>query len=303
MLSKLKSLTSKVASLAKNLVSKLESKLGTALKLSLGALFVAGLAYSTYIILNKEPVDPTANSVMITNLAKNSGGSGVILRSSETESIILTNAHVCKVVEKGGLVSGVAGDFMVTLYAPTAYHDLCLVQVAGNLKQHTKVATKAPMAYYEKALISGHPRLLPNVVTTGHYSGRKIIKLLAGFEPCKPEELSKDMGCAFFGVKPVIKDIESTLVTATIMAGSSGSGIYNSNMELTNLVFAGSGDLSYAFAVPFEYLRNFLDSKDFTWKAPESGGQGDMKTGKETFDQHVRRIQDVCETKRGSLPP
>src|SRR4051812_8386630 len=48
-------------------------------------------------------------NVMITNRAKTSGGTGLILKSSISESYILTNAHVCGVVEKGGLVTGDAG--------------------------------------------------------------------------------------------------------------------------------------------------------------------------------------------------
>jgi V8-like Glu-specific endopeptidase len=43
----------------------------------------------------------------------------------------------------------------------------------------------------------------------------------------------------FVGGIPDIMQYDSTLVTATIMPGSSGSGVYNENKELAGVVFAG----------------------------------------------------------------
>lgn len=189
----------------------------------------------------------------------NSGGSGVILSSSESMSYILTNSHVCQVIKNGGKVTAPGGTYTVTAYLPSAIHDLCLVYVSGNLHASAKLAQQAPDLYNGEASISGHPELLPNVITKGHYSGRMVIDVLMGMRPCSEKEAQADpLTCIFFGGYPIIKTYESNLVTATIMAGSSGSGVFNSKGELTNLAFAGSGDLSYAYVVPYEYLVNFL---------------------------------------------
>jgi len=51
------------------------------------------------------------------------------------------------------------------------------------------------------------------------------------------------------------------LVTATIMPGSSGSGVFNEDMELSGLAFAGSGDLGYAWTVPYEDMMYFLNKE------------------------------------------
>jgi hypothetical protein len=68
-------------------------------------------------------------------------------------------------------------------------HDLCLITVEGNLKAHTKVAQRAPVAYYENALVSqAIPALMPNVVTSGHFSGRKVISVMKGIKPCTAEQ-------------------------------------------------------------------------------------------------------------------
>ena len=46
----------------------------------------------------------TSSSVSIFNIAMNSGGSGVVVSSSDAQSVILTNAHICKVIQNGGIV-------------------------------------------------------------------------------------------------------------------------------------------------------------------------------------------------------
>jgi S1-C subfamily serine protease len=242
------------------LFKKIEGKLNAKAKLAIGAVALAALAFALY----PQPNDITQSSVMITNIAGNSGGTGIIISSDETHSEILTNNHVCRVVERGGLVTGRSGQFLVASYRKSQMHDLCMITVEGNLKANTKVASKAPVSYYENALVSGHPQLMPNVVTSGHFSGRKVISVMRGIKPCtdaQAQDPETAMLCLFVGGIPDIMQYDSTLVTATIMAGSSGSGVYNEKKELAGVVFAGSGDLSYGWTVPFESMKNFLDSE------------------------------------------
>jgi S1-C subfamily serine protease len=247
---------------------------------------------------------------MITNLAKNSGGTGIVMESSDNSSLVLTNSHVCHVVEKGGLVSGRAGSFMVTGYKHSHVHDLCLITVDGNLKAHTTVATRAPTPFYESASISGHPHLFPNVVTTGHFSGKDIIQIMKGIKPCTDEQKENPtlgLICLVLGGIPEIEQYESTLVTATIMPGSSGSGIYNENKELSGVVFAGSKDLSYAWTVPYEYLHHFLDreAKLLDFEAPNTTVDlaSLINSKKDTEEADVfSKLKEVCaSTNRAKL--
>lgn len=110
---------------------------------------------------------------------------------------------------------------------------------------------------------------MPNVISTGHFSGRQIIQVMTGIRACTQEELESELGvvCAFFGGIPVVKNFESVLVTATIMPGSSGSGVYNSKNELSGVVFAGSSNFGYAWTVPYEQVVNFLQSEHTHLKA------------------------------------
>lgn len=200
-------------------------------------------------------------TVMITNTKMNSGGSGLILDSSESNSQILTNGHVCEVVKNGGVVSKNNTSYQVTSYVQSKLYDLCIINVTADLGIDTVVAKKAP-AMYSPAFISGHPALLPNVITSGHVSSSKIIQVVMGFRPCTDQEMEDNpLYCVFFGGMPLIRNFQSRLVTATIMPGSSGSGIYNAKEELIGLVFAGSGQLGYAWTVPQEQVVAFLKTE------------------------------------------
>lgn len=233
------------------------------MKVGIGLALVATVSTLGYLAFT-EKTDITSSTVMITNLTERSGGSGVIISTSSTKSTVLTNGHVCEVVKNGGLVITNKGQKHIVLsYKESQRHDLCLLTVASKLPANITLSGSPP-PMYEKAIISGHPALLPNVVTEGHFSGNKVIDIFMGFKPCTAADRKDNrLGfvCLFFGGLPVVKTFEAVLVTATIMPGSSGSAIYNSSKKLSALVFAGSGSIGYAFAVPFEYITLFLDKE------------------------------------------
>lgn len=209
---------------------------------------------------------PASFTVMITNMSENSGGSGSIISTSTNKSVILTNAHVCDVLnEAGGLVKKEDGSkYMVTGYRKSKFHDLCAVWVAADLKASVNLAAKAPAAYTE-ATITGHPALLPNVVNKGEFGERKFIEVLTGTKKCTSKNIKSDtdaLYCMFFGVIPVITTYESVTVSAIIMGGSSGSAVLNDTGDLSGVVFAGQGrGLSYAFIVPYEYVSIFVNEE------------------------------------------
>lgn len=222
---------------------------------------MAGCSTSTYRTVASENTDAT---VMITNIAKNSGGSGVILQSNNSESLVLTNGHVCGVVKFGGIVTSSSGvPAFVTNYKVSKVHDLCLISVSSDLQAKTQLAYTPPKKY-DKATISGHPRLLPNIVTFGHFSDKRIVQVMMGARDCTSEEYTNPdtaLFCLLVGKLPVVRTFEAIVVSATIQPGSSGSGVFNSDHRLSALVFAGSGDLGYAMAVPYEYIDFFINQE------------------------------------------
>lgn len=242
------------------------------------------------------------NTVKVTNMSANHGGTGIILRSGDSNSYVLTNSHVCGVVESGGLVSGEAGQFMVTGYKRSLSHDLCIIRVSGDLGANAKVASRPPDLYNEDASISGHPGLMPNVITRGHFSGKSVITILVGVRACTEAEASSEdtaLICGLLGGIPILKQFQSTLVTATIMPGSSGSGVYNSDDELSGVAFAGAGDLGYAWTVPYEYMKNFLNKEQYHIPFTVPSNEVDLLSSadkKKNVEAYVIRLKKVCNT-------
>jgi S1-C subfamily serine protease len=273
--------------------------------LTYGALALAMLAYVVVQSALKNTFVPNRvknTSVMITNMTETSGGSGVILHSSPNSSVILTNAHVCGVVKNGGLVIFKNTPYVVTKYKIFPEHDLCKIMVSQSLGMNSAVADYPP-ARYDDAIISGFPGLMPNVVTKGHFSDHKTIVILTDIRKCTEEEAkSPKTGilCLLAGGIPVVKSFDAVLVTATIQAGSSGSPIYNSDGQIAALVFAGSGSLSYALAVPYEYVVKFIDESETDeskWTRPDNTIQLFPSEREEAY----AKLRSACANKPAKL--
>ncbi len=254
-----------------------------------GALFLSGCA-TTKIPQNDAEYAKT--SAMITLDTRRSGGSGVILKSTALESLILTNKHVCGLVQIGGSVHTDQGTYPVHSFRVYKKHDLCLIKVLADLHENTKVAEEAPKSY-SGVTIAGHPALLPTIITKGHFADHMQIQLMVDTEECDGTETDQDaMMCAFTGVKPILQTYEAQPVTATIMAGSSGSGVFNDKGEVAGLVFAGSEGLSYGFIVPYEYVRDFLSHvKAYPEQFPDS------KAKPKNFFKSLIALKTICKRK------
>jgi S1-C subfamily serine protease len=233
--------------------------------------------------------DYAKTSAMITLPEKNSGGSGVILTSNTSMSTVLTNKHVCQLIQNGGLVITDQGEYPVHSFRVYKRHDLCLVTVLANLHTSNKLAD-VPPTIYSNITIAGHPALMPTMVTTGHFANKMIISLMVGVQKCDGTESNDEqLMCLITGKKPLIQAHQAVPVTATIMPGSSGSGAFNDKGEIAGLVFAGSGDLSYGLLVPYEYVKDFLTHTD---RYQEQYPKKDTK--QQNFFADVFRLEKVC---------
>jgi S1-C subfamily serine protease len=290
----------KIVGLLNTAFSKLEHSVGPIIKIAVAVAVVV-----CAVLIGKKLSEPkseiTSSTVMITALNGSSGGSGVIVAVQGNFSYILTNKHVCGVVAEGGVVKTAAGtQHMVIEYRPADSHDLCVITVSGHLPGKVTLASEAPKMY-EKAIVSGHPALLPNVVTEGHFSGTRIINVFLGVRKCTEKELKDPnlgFACIFLDGLPIIQTYEAVLVTATIMPGSSGSAIYTGNKELGAVVFAGSGDIGYAFAVPYEYVANFLkdEAPYIAPRHPSYIMNGTTKKLESTNRERVKKAITKCGT-------
>lgn len=253
------------------------------------AVVISGLAFS-YITYHKRNIYDT--SVMITNTEQNHGGTGIILKSSSNKSEVLTNAHVCEVVKSGGLVLTTTGKYPVNSVRISEVSDLCLLTVLDNLEYKTKVASSSPRLY-DHIQVSGHPALMPNIISLGHLSGEAVIQVLTGMKPCTDEDMANNpLVCAFLGGVPIVKSYQSRLVSATIMPGSSGSGVYNSAKELVGVVFAGQGDFGYGWTVPYEQVTQFLEVESN--KLVESVVKPEFTSSKATTHNQIKEAIEKC---------
>jgi len=277
--------------------------------------FAINVTWLLYKAIFQRTIKPTNNleysatSVMITKLDGRSGGTGVIIGSVKLGSTVLTNAHVCSLLHDGGIVRSDSKKGLVKSFQISQIHDLCLVSTNANFKINTVVASDEP-SIYDDAVISGHPHLLPNIVTHGHFSQREIVNILVGFMPCYEDDYKNDNAeyCTHFGKIPLIRSLEAQIVSATIMPGSSGSGVFNSKGEIAGLVFAGSGDFGYAMVVPQEYIASFLENElpklrlDYPGKGISIESADDSPKWKSVcLSPPSKKIQKVCQLMSKSL--
>ncbi len=205
--------------------------------------FLLKALLSVALILCSQSVFLRIKNTSLTHIANNTllimgehgGGTGVTLNSSTSLSQVLTNKHVCEVIRHKGYVQKDSGEvFQVLSFRQSSIHDLCEIDVAGDLKGGVSLASRSP-ASFDDAIIAGHPGLIPTIILSGHFSHKVAISVQG--EPLPIEAQATDI---------------------LISPGSSGSAVYNSDGDLAGLVFAGSGQVGFGFIVPYEYVYLFL---------------------------------------------
>jgi hypothetical protein len=252
-----------------------------------------------------------ASTVMIVTNSGRSGGTGVIVSTEETKSKVLTNLHVCKEISKGGEVVTDGGQRSgIVSYKESQEHDLCLITVAAKIGPSAEIASKSP-ALYSESTISGHPHLLPTVITKGNFSGHKTIEVHIGTRPCTDADSEKfkadgnivgPLMCVMLGGIPELRTYDAQLTNALIQPGSSGSAVYDSSGRVAGLAFAVEGDLGYGWIVPQEAVYNFMysESKFITEKLIDTSDgvfQGTPSGTGSDEEEVADKAEQYCETK------
>lgn len=246
-----------------------------------------------------QDADIISSSVMITDMSERSGGSGVIISSSDTTSKVLTNRHVCEVVAHGGLIHTVRGTkHYVSSYKQSEVHDLCVISVSENLNAYSEISDRMPWIF-EKAKVVGYPALQPLTISEGNFSSRSRISVLIGVRACTDAERndpSISVFCFLAGGMPIIKTYDAIYTGALIRPGSSGSPVYTSDNKIGALIFAGEGPLGYGWGVPLEYIISFLgmEVKNIDPKFPDS--ILDLSGFRSAKNRWRKAARVICET-------
>lgn len=278
-------------------------------QLLLIATFLFGsLSFALNVSHPKTVAELKVTSVRIMNLEMNSGGTGSIFRSYSNATHILTNKHICRLIEPGGVVDYKGKQYLITHYKKFKNHDLCLVRIAENLGVNLEVAEDLAKES-TLSVVSGHPSLLPHIVTVGHLSERKDLELIVGLKPCSKDDIEQaPQICMYFGGKPVIEVMDAQLTSNLIKPGNSGSGVFNKDGKLIGVVFAGdSRDFSFAYIVPQIYLLYFIQNAHrFEWvqvgTEVDDGGMSDRvfdyKKCQEVMyrSEGFKEVKDFCNT-------
>lgn len=235
-------------------------------------------------------VDLRKVTVKITNPEQSSGGTGSVLESGMFGSLILTNKHVCQSIEKGWILIQNNKGYRINRFKMFDRHDLCIVETRANLGVSTKLAGKFPKIG-DKSIVTGHPLLLPQTVTTGHFGDELKIEVVIDVRECTAEEEKETpMPCAFFG-KAITEEYETQYTSNLIQPGNSGSAVFNEKGELSAVVFAGNSDLGFTFTVPMLYITYFIsNNSEYPWVKP---GQ-QSKTQSASSQEKIKKYLNFC---------
>lgn len=271
----------------------------------ISCLILVGLVFTIYSGTKTPPAErPLINTdyaksvVMIVSPTMRSGGSGVIWRSLGTTSQVLTNKHICQLIQVGGVViTDDNATYSVSSFKVYPKHDLCMIEISQNLQMNTHLAVSPPQKY-SPAIVAGHPSLLPTIISRGHFTSKMNINLIVGIEKCDGEEDPKTTFlCLMMGGKPIIRPFASQVASTLIMPGSSGSPVFNDKGEISGVIFAGPGDgLGYSFMVPYEFVVDFINKlEEYPVQRP------DPSLKPKNLFKGLLKMRQLCFGKRASV--
>tara|TARA_R100001509_G_scaffold138818_1_gene93144 strand:- start:150 stop:899 length:750 start_codon:yes stop_codon:yes gene_type:complete len=214
---------------------------------------------------NKEKVDPPVKSfvkivkeIHVSECHPNtdcrpskfySTGSGIVVGHTKKNTIILTAAHVCRVMI----------DEEVGTSIKKMEKNLYAINHLGKMKKTTVILASNPSLDNKDMCLIASPKI----------HGVKAVKL--GPKPKVGDmtfNIAAPAGVVHLPAVPILHgiysgeapDVNSDLYTIPAIGGSSGSGIFNEDYELIGLVFASVRKFHHVTLSPkYDDLKKFLD--------------------------------------------
>ncbi len=205
--------------------------------------------------------------VQVLHPTKFGGGTGFAVKGKSGKEYIMTNKHVCGVLENGIVRIEVDPKhvyFKKVIYEDTA-HDLCLIE---GIKGLAPLSIGSDQNKGDYLYVVGHPGLRQLTTSVGEYIGRRTIEmpvdvksraqcLADGNEVIElPPLYQMFMGIEFL----CIRKYEALSTSAVIYGGNSGSPVVNRWGNLIGVAFAGSTQQERDnYLVPLKYVKAVLN--------------------------------------------
>lgn len=226
----------------------------------IGLVFYGEQLKDDFINLNRKSV------VMLTNLTRNSGGTGFYVKGASGKTYIMTNGHVCRLKESGTILSN-DGENIDTVEVIAEYenNDLCILTAP---ERASAISLASSVRNTENIYVMGHPLLEPKTLTKGQLAGGMTIDVLQGIDMpnCKGKtyrEVPLEGLLRFFygGSFACVRTTTAHIITANILPGNSGSPVLNTYGHVVGVVYAGQQGSGRGFIVPLEEVKDFLRDK------------------------------------------
>lgn len=174
-------------------------------------------------------------------------GSGVIIKSSENSTYVLTNKHVCNMAAKVSLES------LMSQVVENEYKPLKILTFDG--KENIGIPIKVGLTT-DLCLLKFNSDMIYPSASLGQPANLGDVALTSGFPLGSEFHFSEGI----VGPRTITFNARTRNISIMTYPGSSGSGVFNKKGELIGLINAGSrGAPSISIMVDSEEISDFLE--------------------------------------------
>lgn len=211
---------------------------------------IFGIIMMVYVLTPKNsvpnnlPITKVADSLVMIGSDKGYG-SGVVIQSNDTGSLIITNKHVCALGDNRT---------MAILLSDISEYKLLntrhINSTGSNVAQAIKISTNTDLCLVHTQLKNlPHVKISMKIPTQGDLA----------FNVSNPAGVKGYVATGRVGLYEYIWQMLYRQVSIPIYGGSSGSGVFNTSGELVGLISLGRTNMNtLSYMVPLEHLHLFL---------------------------------------------